>query len=315
MAISRRVLLVIPVLLGVTIVIFVALNLAPGDAAQVLLGPTATPQRLAALRSELGLDRPLPVQYVSWLSSLFHGNLGYSVTYHQDVGGLVFRRFGNTLILAIPAFILATILGVGAGIVGGLRRGGWLDAFLSTAAFAGLAMPAFWLGLLFILYVGLRLNFLPVSGINSAGLTTSFADTVRHMVLPVITLAVAPAAVVAQVTRVAFIEEIGKLYVRTARAKGCSRRRAALSHALRNTWMSVATTLALEVTYVVGGAVLVESVFNWPGIGKLLVDASVARDYPTVLGASLVLAVVVVLVNLTIDLLYPLLDPRVAHHG
>lgn len=312
---GRRSLLVIPVLLGVSVVIFVALHLAPGDAAQVLLGPTATPQRLAALRAELGLNRPMPVQYLSWFNSLLHGDLGYSVSYREDVGSLVFSRFINTLILAVPAFILATIVGVGAGIVGGLRRGKWLDALLSTAAFTGLSMPAFWLGLLLILYAGLELGLFPVSGMNSVGLTTSAADTVRHMVLPVLTLAVAPAAVVAQVTRVAFIEETGKLYVRTARAKGCSRRRAALGHALRNTWMSVATTLALEVTYVVGGAVLVENVFNWPGIGKLLVESSVSRDYPAVLGASLVLAVLVVMVNLTIDLLYPLLDPRVAHHG
>jgi len=311
----RRSLLVIPVLLSVSVVIFVALHLAPGDTAAVLLGPTASTERLAALRAELGLDRPLPLQYLSWLNSLLHGHLGYSVSYREDVWSLVFSRFTNTLLLAVPAFILATIVGVGAGIVGGLRRGEWLDALLSTAAFTGLSMPAFWLGLLLILYAGLELGMFPVSGMQSAGLTTSAADTVRHMVLPVLTLAVAPAAVVAQVTRVALIEEMGKLYVRTARAKGCSRRRATLGHALRNTWMSVGTTLALEVTYVVGGGVLVENVFNWPGIGKLLVESTVARDYPAVLGASLVLAVLFVLVNLTIDLLYPLLDPRVAHHG
>lgn len=313
--ILRRSLLVIPVLFGVSIVIFVALNLAPGDAAQVLLGSTATPGRLAALRHELGLDRPVPVQYVAWLNRLLHGDLGFSVSYHQSVGSLVFSRFANTLILAIPAFLVATVVGVGAGIVAGLRRGGWLDALLSFVAFTGLSMPAFWLGLLLILYAGLSLGLFPVSGMHSAGLTTSTGDLLRHMVLPVVTLAVAPAAVVAQVTRVSFMEEIGKLYVRTARAKGCSRRRAMLSHALRNTWMSVATTLALEVTYVVGGDVLVEYVFNWPGLGKLLVESVVSRDYPAVLGASLVLAVVVVLVNLAIDLLYPLLDPRVAHHG
>lgn len=311
----RRSLLVVPVLLGVSIVVFLALHLAPGDVAQVLLGPTASPQRLAALRGQLGLDRPLPVQYLLWLNRLLHGDLGYSVSYHQSVGSLVFGRFANTLLLAVPAFLIATIVGVGSGIVGGLRRGKWLDALLSTAAFTGLSMPAFWLGLLLILYVGLGLGMFPVSGMASAGLTTSAADTARHMVLPVLTLAVAPAAVVAQVTRVAFIEEMGKLYVRTARAKGCSRRRATVGHALRNTWMSVGTTLALEVTYVVGGSVLVENVFNWPGIGKLLVEATIARDYPVVLGASLVLAVVVVLANLTIDLLYPLLDPRVTHHG
>lgn len=311
----RRSLLVLPVLLGVTIVVFVALHLAPGNAAEVLLGPTATPERLVALRAELGLDRPLPVQYLSWLNAVLHGDLGYSVSYREDVGGLVLSRFGNTLLLAVPAFLLATVVGVSAGILGGLRQGKWLDAVLSTAAFTGLSMPAFWLGLLLILYAGLGLGLFPVSGMSSAGLTMSVGDTARHMVLPVLTLAVAPAAVVAQVTRAAFIEEMGRLYVRTARAKGCSRRRATLSHALRNTWMSVATTLALEVTYVVGGGVLVENVFNWPGIGKLLVEATVARDYPAVLGASLVLAILVVLVNLTIDLLYPLLDPRVAHHG
>lgn len=311
----RRILLVAPVLLGVSVVIFVALHLAPGDAAEVLLGPTATPDRLVALRSELGLDRPLPVQYVAWLVQLAHGDMGFSVSHHESVATLVAGRFANTLALAVPAFVLATVVGVAAGIIGALRRGTWLDALLSTVAFTGLSMPAFWLGLLLILYLGLGAGVFPVSGMQSTGLTTSTSDVLSHMVLPVVTLAVAPAAVVAQVTRVAFLEEIAKLYVRTARAKGCSRRRATLGHALRNTWMSVATVLALEVTYVVGGAVLVEYVFNWPGIGKLLVESTVARDYPVVLGASLLLAVVVVLVNLFIDLLYPLLDPRVTHHG
>jgi peptide/nickel transport system permease protein len=311
----RRSLLLIPVLLGVTVVVFVALHLAPGDPAQWLLGPTATPARLAALRAELGLDRSLPVQYFAWLSDLLHGKLGYSISFRQDAMTLVMERFRNTLYLAIPAFILSTILGLAAGIVGGLRRGSRTDAALSTAAFIGISMPAFWLGLLLILYAALKTGIFPVSSMNSPGHPATLSDTAWHMVLPVITLSVAPAAVVAQVTRIAFIEEIGKLYVRTARAKGCSRLRAALSHALRNTWMSVATTLALEITYVVGGAVLVENVFNWPGIGKLLVESTVSRDYPVVMGASLVLAVLVVVVNLVIDLLYPLLDPRVSNNG
>ena len=307
--------MVIPVLLGVTVVVFLALHLAPGDPAQWLLGPTATPETLAKLRAELGIDQAIPVQYWHWITDLFHGKFGYSISFREDAYSLVMSRFINTLYLAVPAFVLSTILGLFFGILAGLKRGGKLDAVLSVFAFAGVSMPAFWLGLIFILYVALKTGIFPVSSMNSPGTRATLSDTALHMVLPVLTLAIAPAAVVAQVTRIAFIEESEKLYVRTARAKGCSRRQAALGHALRNTWMSVATTLALEITYVVGGAVLVENVFNWPGIGKLLVECTVSRDYPAVMMGSLVIAVVVVLTNLVIDLIYPLLDPRVSRNG
>lgn len=311
----KRSLAVIPTLFGVSVVVFLALQLAPGDPAQWLLGPTATPESLAALRAELGIDRPVFVQFGHWLAGAFQGDFGFSTSFRQDAFSLVIERFQNTLLLAVPAFIISTIFGVFFGVIGGMNRGGKIDSFLNMLAFTGVAMPAFWLGLILILYVALKTGWFPVSSMNSPGITPTFLDTLWHMFLPVLTLSVAPAAVVAQITRNAFLEETEKLYMRTARAKGCSRRQANLRHALRNTWIPVATTLGLEISYVVGGAVLVENVFNWPGIGKLLVSSTISRDYSVVMFASLIIAVVVVLANLFIDLIYPLLDPRVRVHG
>lgn len=311
----RRTLTVIPTLFGVSVVVFLALQLAPGDPAQWLLGPTATPESLAALRAELGIDQPTLLQFGNWLAGAFQGDFGFSTSFRQDTFTLVNERFQNTLLLAVPAFLLSTFVGVFLGVIGGMKRGGKVDSILNILAFTGVSMPAFWLGLILILYVALETGLFPVSSMNSPGVTPTFLDTLWHMFLPVLTLSVAPAAVVAQVTRDAFSEETGKLYMRTARAKGCSRRQANLRHALRNTWIPVATTLGLEISYVVGGAVLVENVFNWPGIGKLLVSSTISRDYSVVMFASLVIAVVVVFTNLFIDLIYPLLDPRVRLHG
>lgn len=311
----RRTLLLVPVMFGVTVLIFLALHLAPGNPAQLLLGPLATPKALHQITVQLGLNQPLPVQYAKWVGSLLQGNLGQSIQLHESVTTLVFSRLGNTLILALAAFVIASGVGIGVGVLAGLYEGTWVDALTNVVGFTGLSLPVFWLGLIAILIFGLKLHWLPVTGMYAAGQPETLSQLLDHLILPAATLAVAPGAVIAQLTRVAFIEERHQLYVRTAVAKGLSVHRAALRHALRNAWIPIITTLGLEISYLIGGDVLVESIFNWPGLGQLLVQSVLARDYPTILGASVVLAAIFVLVNFAIDTLYPLMDPRVKAGG
>lgn len=311
----RRVLLLIPVMLGITLLIFLALQLAPGNPAQLLLGPLATPNQLRMLTAELGLNQPWPVQYVHWLGSLLTGNMGQSIQLHEPVNTLVFSKLSNTLVLAAAAFILSSAVGVAAGILAGLKPGSVFDAAINVVGFAVLSIPVFWLGMLLILLFGLELHWLPVTGMYRAGEPETWVELLRHLVLPTITMALAPGSVVAQLTRTAFLEERHQLYVRTAEAKGMSPTQAALTHALRNAWIPVLTTLGLEINYLIGGDVLAENIFSWPGIGQLLVQAVLARDYPTILGATVVLSAIFVVVNLLIDVLYPLVDPRVNING
>jgi peptide/nickel transport system permease protein len=305
---ARRFALFLLVLWGVSVTVFAALQLAPGNPAQLLLGPQATPETLERVTRELGLDQPVLVQYGRWIGSALQGDLGTSITLREPVNKLVFERLGNSMILAVPAFILATVLGLSLGILSGIYRRGWVDHTANTLMFVGLAIPVFWLGLVLIIVFGLRLGWFPVSGMYSPGGERSLEEIARHLVLPAVTLAIAPAA---QIARAALLDEVGRDYVRTAVAKGLSQRVATLRHALRNTWIPVVTALGLEINYVIGGAVLVENVFNWPGIGQLLVQAAINRDYPVVLGASLVLAAIFVAVNFLVEAVYVLIDPRV----
>lgn len=311
----RRTLLIVPVMFGVTVLIFLALHLAPGNPAQLLLGPMATPRALHQITVQLGLNQPLPVQYIKWLENLLQGNMGQSIQLHEAVNVLVMSRLANTLILTGAAFVLASVVGIGLGVLAGLKENSWVDVLVNVSGFTGLSLPVFWLGLMAILFFGLKLHWLPVTGMYTAGTNGSIGQLLAHLVMPAATLAVAPGAVIAQLTRVAFIEERHQLYVRTAMAKGLTPNQAAVRHALRNAWIPIVTTLGLEISYLIGGDVLVESIFNWPGIGQLLVQSVLARDYPTILGASVVMAAIFVLVNFAIDALYPLMDPRVKASG
>ncbi|OLZ10221.1 ABC transporter permease [Sulfobacillus thermosulfidooxidans] len=311
----RRFLLLIPVMFGVTILIFLALHLAPGNPAQLLLGPMATPSQLHAITVQLGLNQPWPIQYVKWLGNLLRGNMGQSIQLHEAVTPLVFSKLDNTLILASVSFLVASIVGITIGVLAGLKEDTWIDVLANVVGFIGLSVPVFWLGLVAILIFGLKLRWFPITGMYELGAQATLGQLVSHVILPASTLAVAPGAVIAQLTRVAIIEERHQLYVRTAIAKGLSVNKAAVRHALRNAWIPIVTTLGLEVNYLIGGDVLVENIFNWPGIGQLLVQSVLARDYPTILGSSVVLSIIFVLVNFVIDALYPLIDPRVKANG
>ncbi len=312
---ARRALLLVPVLWSVTVVVFIALHLAPGNAAQLLLGPQATPGQVQALERQLGLDQPLPVQYLHWLQGVVVGDFGTSITYHEAVAPLVVGYLTNTLVLAAVAFVIATLAGMVLGVLAAFFSGRLIDHVVNVGDFVGLAVPVFWLSLIFALIFGLVLRWFPVSGMYTAGVPPSLPDLAHHIVLPAVALAVAPAAVVAQVARTSLLAEIGLPYVKVARAKGLSYRRAVLRHALRNALIPIVTTLGLEINYIIGGDVLVENVFSWPGVGHLLVVSILNRDYPVVLGATLILAAIFVVVNMLTDMLYPLLDPRVAVHG
>lgn len=308
----HRTLLLVPVLLGVSVIVFLALHLAPGDPAQVLLGPLATPSELTTLRRQLGLDQPLPLQYLVWIGRFVQGDWGTSIALHEPVRSLVGPRLANTLILAVPAFVLATVTGLVAGVVAARWRRSPLDAGVSVGAFTLLSMPAYWLGLILVIVFSLRIGNLPSGGMYTAGGAEDFGDLLAHLILPCVTLAAAPAAIIAQVTRSAVGDELGLAYVRTARAKGAGGWRVLLSHATRNALIPIVTTLGLEINYIIGGDVLVENIFSWPGIGQLLVQSVFSRDYPIVLGSTLALATIFVLVNLVVDGLYSVLDPRIS---
>lgn len=311
----KRTVILFPVLLGVSIVVFVALHLAPGNPAQMLLGPMATPSQLHAMSVQLGLNRPLVVQYVVWLGHLLTGDMGTSIMYHQSVRSLVFEKLGNTLVLTSVSFMLASVFGIFVGIASGFFRGTVLDHVLNVFSFVGLSVPVFWLGLLFILVFGLHFHMFPINGMYTIGDAETVGQVANHLVLPAIALAIAPGAVIAQITRVALIEELNQQYMLTARSKGLTFWQAAVKHALRNAWIPVITTLGLEINYLIGGDVLIENVFSWPGVGQLLVQSVLSRDYPVILGTTIVMSVIFVVVNLVVDVLYPILNPKVEADG
>lgn len=301
----RRALLLVPTLIGISLLTFALANITPGDPAVAFLRrtmdhPPSRTQILAA-RHELGLEGPLPVQYVNWLGRAVRGNLGISYMTRRPVVTEFSQRIPATIQLAIPAAILALFLGLVMGTVAAVNRNRLLDHAVRMGAVAGAAMPSFWLALLLVNTFAVQLGLLPVAGRQD---WTSF-------VLPVVTLAVTPMAVLARFTRSTVLEVLGEDYVRTARAKGVRRRAVIRRHALRPALLPIVTAFGTSVGHLAAGAVIVETVFAWPGVGKLAVDAILARDYPVVEGFVLYAGLLFVGVNLVIDLSYSLLDPRV----
>jgi ABC-type dipeptide/oligopeptide/nickel transport system permease component len=301
------------VLIGISFVVFLALHLAPGDPAQILLGPMATPRDLSALRDQLGLDQPILIQYGRWVSRVALGDFGRSIMLHRPVLPEVWRRFHATLVLAAGALLLAFPAGIAVGVLSAARRGSPLDRASQMLAMVGISMPAFWVGLLLIIGFSVRLGWLPGTGMYAPVGDGGFGDLLSHLILPAVTLSLVPLAIVSRVTRSNMLEAIAQDYVRTARAKGASEARAIGWHAFRNTLVSLVTVLGLEVGYLLAGAVYVETVFSWPGIGFMMVTAILTRDFPLVQGGVLLIAAMYVVINLTTDLLYACVDPRVRH--
>jgi peptide/nickel transport system permease protein len=297
----RRVLLTIPVLLGVATLVFALIHFIPGDPAQAMLGEGATPEDVEQLRQRLGLDRPLLVQYGSFLQGLLRGDLGVSLRNDQPVTQQILERMPATAELAFAAMAVAVVIALPLGIVAAVWRGTIVDVGAMTLSLVGISVPNFWLGPLLAIVFAVELGWLPVGG----------RGTVGHLVLPAATLGAALAAILARMTRASLLEELGEPYVLAARAKGVSRTRAVLHHALRNSLIPIVTILGLQFGVVLTGAVITETIFAWPGIGRLLIQSISFRDYPTVQGCVLLIAVTYVGVNLVTDLTYGFLDPRI----
>lgn len=290
------------VLLGVSLVVFLLLRLAPGDPARALLPEGASAEDLAAVRAQLGLDQPLPVQYARFLGGALRGDLGSSIMQDRPALELVLARLPATLQLTAAAFAVALAVAVPVGILAAVRRDSWLDYVSSGLALIGQSMPVYWLGLLLILVFAVRLRWLPTSGYG-----------LRQIVLPAIALGAGLMALATRLVRSGMLETLAEDYVRTARAKGLSERLVLLRHAFRNTLIPLVTVLGLQFGTLLGGAVVTETVFSWPGVGTLAITAIAQRDYPIVQAVVLVVSACFVGINLAVDMLYAAIDPRVRH--
>ena len=299
----RRVLLAVPVLLGVATLVFSLIHLVPGDPAQAMMGDGASPQDVAELRKSLGLDQPLLTQYGTFLRNAIKGDLGKSFRTGQPVTTMIVERIPATAELAVAAMIIAVLLAIPLGVIAAVWRGTAIDFSAMTFALAGVSIPNFWLGPLLAIVFAVELGWLPVSGRGS----------LAHLVLPAISLGLALAAILARMTRASLLDELGELYVRAARARGVSNTSAITGHALRNSMVPLLTIIALQFGAVLTGAVITETIFAWPGIGRLLIQSIGFRDYPMVQGCILLIAVTYVSVNLITDLMYGVLDPRIRY--
>jgi peptide/nickel transport system permease protein len=311
---ARRALHMIPVLLGVSIVAFLILRLAPGDPVQLMLPGDARQSEIDALRRDLGLDQPLAMQYLLWLGGVLQGDLGTSLFTKQPVIAEILGRFPNTLILTAAAIGLAVALGVPLGVLAASHRGTAVDSASMVASVVGWSMPNFWIGLLLVILFSVWLRWLPTGGMyDIMAMDRSPGDLLRHLVLPAVTLAVSHVAYVARFTRSSMLEALGQDYIRTARAKGLSEYVVVMRHALRNSLIPIISVLGVSIGHLLGGAVIVEAVFSWPGLGSLMVQAISNRDFPVVQGAMLFAAVVFIFVNLVADMLYAVVDPRIRY--
>lgn len=301
--ILHRILMLVPVLFGVTLVSFSLLHLVPGDPAELLAGLEATKEDVDRIRTEYGLDQPLVVQYLRFVGDAVRGDLGISIQSRHPVLTLLLQRLTFTLQLSLVSILVASAIGLVAGIISSTRQYSFFDTASMLGALFGISMPIFWLGLLLILVFAVRLHWLPSGG----------TGTLRHLILPAIALGSASAAVIARMTRASMLEVARQDYIRTARAAGYRQSVVIFRHALKNAMIPVVTVFGLEFGYMLGGAVLTETVFSLPGIGRLLVEGIFARDYPVVQGAMIAVATTFVLVNLLTDVAYAFFDPRIRY--
>lgn len=307
--ILRRLVGIVPILVGITMVTFMIMHLTPGDPVRIMLGEQANTVDMEALRRELGLDRPLPVQYLNWMGRAVQGDLGRSIRTQRRVGEEIIMRLPATIELAFASITIAVIVGVFLGVLSAVRRRSWTDFFTRTLALASVSLPSFWLGIMLILGLSLKVDLFPASG-RGEFLTT---DGWLHLVLPSLTLAMLPMGIAMRMTRSCMLEVIQQDYIRTARSKGLSEWRVVYSHALKNALIPVVTVIGLSFGHLLGGAIVTETVFAWPGLGKLAVDSIKTRDLPTTQGIVLLMALIFVMVNLLVDLIYAVLDPRIRY--
>ena len=310
----RRVLQAVPLLLGITLGIFLLIRLVPGGPLSAYEGnPDVTPQDMARLRQQLGLDAPLPVQYVRWLGHLGRGDLGWSLVTHRPVTSMIAERLGNTAYLMGLALALTFAIALPAGIISARRQYSWFDHAVTTMSFAGFSMPTFWSGLLAILVFSVWLRWLPAGGMYTVGEAFSLADRLRHLVLPLGILTLFSAARYTRYLRASMLEVLGQDYIATARAKGLGERVVIQKHALKNATIPVVTIVALDLPQLFSGALITETMFSWPGMGRLFWEATLRLDYPVLMAVMTVSAALVVLFNLAADLAYGFLDPRIRY--
>jgi peptide/nickel transport system permease protein len=307
----QRILATVPVLLVVAVIVFLLLRLTPGDPAAVIAGDSASTEQIEQIRESLGLNRPLIVQFGVWFGNVLRGDLGESFFFKKTVAELIGQRLEPTLALATCTMILAVLVAVPMGVLAAWRHGGWLDRALMGLSTLGFSVPVFVLGYLLIWLVSLKLGWLPVQGYRR--LSEGFGPFIRHLILPSLTLSLVFFALIARVTRAAVSEALTEDYVRTARAKGLPERRVLIRHALSNAAVPIVTVIGIGVAVLIGGVVVTESVYAIPGLGRLTVDAVLARDFPTIQGVILLFSVAYVLINLLIDLSYLFLDPRIRY--
>jgi dipeptide transport system permease protein len=328
----RRIAVLIPTFIGVSIIAFSFIRMLPGDPVALLSGERVmSPERHAQISHDLGLDRPMVVQYLDYLNGILHGDFGSSIVSKKPILDQFLQLFPATVELSICAIIIAIALGIPAGVIAAIKRGSFFDQTLMGIALVGYSMPIFWWGLLLIILFSGTLQWFPVSGrislmyffpsvtgfmlIDSliSGQKGAFASALSHLALPAIVLATIPLAVIARQTRSAMLEVLSEDYVRTARAKGLSPFRVVGIHALRNAMIPVITTIGLQIGVMLAGAILTETIFSWPGIGKWMVDSVFRRDYPVIQSGLLLIAAIIMIVNLVVDLLYGLINPRIRH--
>ncbi|GGC82415.1 peptide ABC transporter permease [Thalassobacillus devorans] len=327
--IIRRLVSLIPVIIGVSIIAFSLMHLVPGDPARSILGEKATEAQLEMLREELNLNDPYIVQYGNFMGKIATGDLGDSIKSKESVASEIGGRLPATIELTLFAMTIAVVIGVLAGVIAAVKQYSWFDNLSMSGALFGVSMPIFWLGLMMIWLFSVELNWLPPSGrlSNDIELTkitnlylvdsiltlngTAFIDAFRHLLMPGLALATIPMAIIARMTRSSMLEVMKQDYIRTANAKGLAGRLVIFQHALKNASLPVLTVIGLQFGFLLGGAVLTETIFSWPGVGRYVVDAILSRDYPVVQSTILIIAIIFVLVNLITDILYTLFDPRI----
>ncbi len=309
--ILKRLLSAIPVLLGITLVVFLIMSLIPGDPATAILGSYATAENVERLNRQLGLDRSLPEQYFIWLTNMLQGDFGRSFSLNRPVLDEVLDRFGATLILAGVSLVLCSILGVMSGVISAARQYGLADKAITLAVLIGISIPSFFLGMMMILLFAIQLRWLPVSGMYSIFGGGDLPDLLRHLVMPALALSVVATGVIARLSRSAMLEVLRQDFIRTARAKGVPERRVIWRHALKMAMVSIIPVIGVQAGFVLSGAVYIEMVFQWPGVGRMLVEAILRRDLLLVQGGVVIVAACYVLFNLIVDVAQSLLDPRV----
>jgi len=329
--IIKRLLQLVPVIIGVTIIAFSLIHIAPGDPARTMLGQHATQKEINEIREKYGLDEPIIVQYGIWLSDVLRGDFGRSIMTNDLVINEISSRFPNTIELAVAAMLFAILIGGLAGIISASKQYSVTDYTVMGVALFGISMPVFWLGIMLMMIFGVILGWLPIGGridlfipfqritgfmIIDAIITfnlPALVSSIRHLILPAVALGTIPMAIIARVTRSSMLEVLRQDFIRTERAKGLSERAVIYKHAVRNAMVPVVTVIGLNFGLLLSGAILTETVFSWPGVGRLVVDAVYERDYPLVVGCILIFAIVFVIVNLITDILYTYIDPRIKY--